>query len=362
MCNRGVQREQFGGGRSRLRQRKGPGLCGIGAGLPEQCSLFPASLSRVREKQGSPRGKAESPLLGLIVPRRECRGCADTSILARFTGSAPTLPSPPTPPPRPPRPHPILAGSRGPAPSPPPAAAPPARPASPSSSSSLPSSRAHSLSFCARRCAHACPTLPRPARLGLAPASPQADGPARSPAPHPGLGPAERSAGPCASRASSGSEPRRAARPAPPHPPGEYAPPGPRGRGAPGAGCGSPAPRGREEFEPARGHSGARADWVTAAWDPFPEPGFRGKLFLSLPKREQTGRSSYPESFQFTLCAQAEVAPHPQHPLSHGFSHDYPHQAQEVRGLALLKVAGFAGSGCVKESQGRLAEPKGGGC
>lgn len=48
----------------------------------------------------------------------------------------------------------------------------------------------------------------RPARPGPAPASPQADWPARSPAPRPGLGPAECSASPCARRAPSGSRSR----------------------------------------------------------------------------------------------------------------------------------------------------------
>lgn len=35
-----------------------------------------APFCRASEGRGSPRGRAENPLLGLIVPRRVCRGCA----------------------------------------------------------------------------------------------------------------------------------------------------------------------------------------------------------------------------------------------------------------------------------------------
>lgn len=197
---------------------------GVGSGskaFPLPCLTFPNE-GRTRS---SPRGRAENPLLGLIVPRRACGGCAGhIQPGATHTQAAPAraLPSPhpasPSAPPRPPgkpsAPWPPGAAASHPLSPPRPARLPHSpRPAGvgpararqrPSSSSSSPPfllQPARSPESAPRPCAQACPA-PSPPGPGPGPPPPR-----RRTCPFPGRprardrDPAERSrraASPCA--------------------------------------------------------------------------------------------------------------------------------------------------------------------
>lgn len=180
-------------------------------------SLYCASLSRVREGHGSARRRAENPLLGLIVPRRVCKGCIGHIHPVPLTGCArqnstlipPSLLSRPSAPARSVDPSAPLAPEprRLPAPSGPHGSRTiRSRPASPRPYAGLPQPflLLHSAlppppplparsPSAPRQCAQACPApSPPPARAragARAPTSQQADLPAPRPAPRPGQGP-----------------------------------------------------------------------------------------------------------------------------------------------------------------------------
>lgn len=187
------------------------------------------------------------------------------------------------------------------------------------------------------------------------------------PAPGTGTGPSGAAAPPAVRLADRSCAPNC---PAPPRSTreGEYAaagPWGPRGRAGSASGAAAWPPARR------RGQGGGRAQHVGAARVRVAGRGaatvqgslsldqiFAGSRFSSFSWSEQTGPSSSPESF-----SPLPLRRHLQHPLSHVVvSHNYPYQVQEVCGLALLEVTGFAGSICVQESQGRQSEPRVGGC